>query len=521
MISTLKWRVWVTATAFVLATAIGALVGYLVALSSIRQITENQLTRDATRIEGMVDSLLDESHALLAAQNASHYPFCSDAEINYFRSLIYHARNLRDAGRMRDGKMECSALFGRADLSHTEFKPNVTRQDGTKFYRDLPPYVSPTLSIFIMQQGDSYVVEDPSFQERLARINWNSETTMIDTASQKRGRASGLPLSIPDAIIDRDAHERVGDVLYVTHCSLHTAVCTTVYASYSAALRADRSRSMRDAAEGALCGALLVLAFALLRQRSRSMAQQLRRAIRQDKLQLVYQAIVEPGTGKYVGAETLARWTDEEGFAIGPEVFVQMAEERGFVHELTALVARRALREFAATLRSRPDFQLSVNVTAADLGDPGFLPMLEHALNDARVATHSLTIEVTESSTARKQLAKETIRRLRLRGHCVQIDDFGTGYSSLSYLHDLSVDGIKIDKAFTQAIGTKAVIGEILPQILAMAETLDLMVTVEGIETKEQADYFAGLARPVLGQGWLFGHPVPAEVFHRNLAVSP
>src|ERR1017187_10782050 len=102
MISTLKWRVWVTATAFVLATAIGAFVGYLVALSSIRQITENQLTRDATRIEGMVDSLLDESHALLAAQNASHYPFCSDAEINYFRSLIYHARNLRDAGRMRD-----------------------------------------------------------------------------------------------------------------------------------------------------------------------------------------------------------------------------------------------------------------------------------------------------------------------------------------------------------------------------------------------------------------------------------
>ena len=251
------------------------------------------------------------------------------------------------------------------------------------------------------------------------------------------------------------------------------------------------------------------------------MAQQLHRAIRQDKLQLVYQPIVEPPTGKYVGAGALARWTDEEGFAIGPDVFVQMAEDRGFVNELTALVVKRALREFAETLRSRPEFQLSVNVTAADLADPEFLPMLEHALNDARVATHSLTIEVTESSTARKQVAKETIRKLRLRGHCVQIDDFGTGYSSLSYLHDLSVDEIKIDKAFTQAIGTKAVIGEILPQILAMAETLDLMVTVEGIETTEQADYFAGLPRPVLGQGWLFGHPVPADEYHRNLAASP
>ena len=330
-----------------------------------------------------------------------------------------------------------------------------------------------------------------------------------------------MPLSIPGAITDRDVQERVGDVLYVTHCSLHTAVCTTVYASYSAALKADRNRSFRDAAEGALCGAFLVLALALIRQRNQSMAQQLHRAIRQDKLQLVYQPIVEPPTGKYVGAEALARWTDEEGFAIGPDVFVQMAEDRSFVNELTALVVKRALREFAETLRSRPEFQLSVNVTAADLADPESLPMLEHALNDARVATHSLTIEVTDSSTARKQVAKETIRKLRLRGHCVQIDDFGTGYSSLSYLHDLSVDGIKIDKAFTQAIGTKAVIGEILPQILAMAETLDLMVNAEGIETTEQADYFAGLPRPVLGQGWLFGHPVPADEFHRNLAASP
>ena len=113
MISALKLWVWVTATALALATGVGALAGYLVARESIRQLTESRLTRDSTRIEGMVDSLLDESQALRASQNASHYPFCSDAEITYFRSLIYHSRNLRDAGRMRDGQMECSALFGR------------------------------------------------------------------------------------------------------------------------------------------------------------------------------------------------------------------------------------------------------------------------------------------------------------------------------------------------------------------------------------------------------------------------
>ena len=85
------------------------------------------------------------------------------------------------------------------------------------------------------------------------------------------------------------------------------------------------------------------------------------------------------------------------------------------------------------------------------------MPMLENALSKAGVQPNSLGIEITESYTARQQVAKETILRLRKKGHFVHIDDFGTGYSSLAYLHDLSVDAIKIDKAFTRAIGTDAV----------------------------------------------------------------
>ena len=112
----------------------------------------------------------------------------------------------------------------------------------------------------------------------------------------------------------------------------------------------------------------------------------------------------------------------------------------------------------------------------------------------------------------------ETLRSLRQQGHSVHIDDFGTGYSSLAYLHDLSVDAIKIDKAFTQAIGTEAVTVAILPQILAMAEALDLEVIVEGIETAEQADYFRASGQRYLAQGWLFGRPVPASEFRGLLA---
>ncbi len=185
--------------------------------------------------------------------------------------------------------------------------------------------------------------------------------------------------------------------------------------------------------------------------------------------------------------------------------------------EITKLVLRHALRDFGATMRARSTFRINMNITASDLADSEFLPMVEGALTDAEVSPRNLGIEITESYTARQQVAKNTILRLRQNGHYVAIDDFGTGYSSLAYLHDLSVDAIKIDKVFTKAIGTDAVTVSILPQILTMAETLKLRVVVEGIETRAQADYFAASKQSIHAQGWLFGRPVPARVFLQML----
>jgi sensor c-di-GMP phosphodiesterase-like protein len=143
--------------------------------------------------------------------------------------------------------------------------------------------------------------------------------------------------------------------------------------------------------------------------------------------------------------------------------------------------------------------------------------MLEYSLKRAGVEARSIVIEITESSTAQYEVAIAAILQLRQRGHSVHIDDFGTGYSSLSYLHGLSVDAIKIDRSFTQSIGTEAAISAILPQILSMAKALHLEVIVEGIETRQQAVYFAAQKQPVHGQGWLFGHAVVPEEFHRLL----
>jgi len=518
----LRSSVLVPVAATIILAIAGGMGGYLLTRASVRQDLFTKLSKDALQNGTVIASFLNESHTLLRVLNSSTEPFCSDEEIDTFRGLIFHSQNLRDAGRIREGRFVCSAMFGRKNLPATQYIPNITLPDGTKMYRNIEPYISDKTTVFVMRQGDSYVVEDPNYDSHIKdEVNPNTEITMLDVVSQKKSRPNGNPSAIPHAVKDRDWQGKDGDLLYATRCMPSNYMCSSAYDSLPQAIWIDhRGQLVAYCAVGSLSGVLIVLVLTMIRLRNQSLHCQLRRAIRRDEVRLVYQPILNLANGKIVEAEALSRWTDEDGFSVSPDVFVRLAEERGFMNELTEMVVRQALRDFRELLRSDPEFRLNVNVSASDLADPNFLPMLDRSLAEAGVEAHHLAIELTESSTACKQVAVEVIRQLRLRGHCVQLDDFGTGYSSLAYLKDLAVDAIKIDRSFTQAIGTESVIGAILPQILAMAQALDLQVIVEGIETVEQASYFAVLEMPMLGQGWLFGHPVPADVFHANLVVA-
>jgi sensor c-di-GMP phosphodiesterase-like protein len=520
MTRTVNERIRLPLVVTILAALLGMAGGFLLFRVVTLRLAMIELDRHAWRYMLRAEESSKASERFLTSMAAAGLPACSDAEIAYMHRLLFQSEYLKDGGRMSGGRVECDALFRTSELSQRVFKPAFHLKDGTEVYTDIRMVQGDPESRVGVQRGGFFVSFLHWRPDRLGNLPLNFTLTEVDDTGRQPGWLHGETPKADAAVLAKDGWARMGDSLYATHCSPHYFNCFTAFVDSNAVLNAETSESATCTVLGGVAGGFIGFLCVLLYRRNQSMVHQLRKAIRGERLRMVYQPIVHLGDRRIVEAEALVRWTDDDGFEISPEMFVRVAEMNSLVGELTELVVRQVLRDLGDVLRGRPDFSLNINVTGTDLADPAFLPMLERSLAAAKIAATSLTIEVTESSTARKETAVETIHQLRERGHSVHIDDFGTGYSSLSYLHSLAVDAIKIDKSFTHAIGTEAVTLGILPQILAMAKTLNLEVVAEGIETEEQADYFANYDQPILGQGWLFGRPVSAENFYRLLAAN-
>ncbi|MET0535354.1 MAG: EAL domain-containing protein [Steroidobacter sp.] len=236
--------------------------------------------------------------------------------------------------------------------------------------------------------------------------------------------------------------------------------------------------------------------------------QRLRRAVRDDLLKLAYQPKFCLRTNELVGVEALLRWHDADYGDVSPGRFIEIAEESGLIVEIGACVMRAACRQLRQWLDRGIRVPVAINCSAKELlhGDPA--RVLEAEAAAANVPPSLIEIELTESLLIQDSAAVQgTLRRLRQLGCRIALDDFGTGYSSLAYITRFPPDRIKIDKAFVRSVDSSPSDAAIANAILSLAESLNLVVTAEGVERQEQLEWLRSRGCHEV-QGFLLSKPL-------------
>jgi diguanylate cyclase (GGDEF)-like protein/PAS domain S-box-containing protein len=231
---------------------------------------------------------------------------------------------------------------------------------------------------------------------------------------------------------------------------------------------------------------------------------ELRRAVDRGEFRLFYQPVVELETGRTRGWEALLRWDHPERGCVGPDEFIGAAEDTGLIIPLGRWVlgeACRQLRAWQNGVAGEEPLFVCVNLSARQFLDPWLPAQVQAAVSEAGLPPGSLKLELTESTVMRDPQSAAAL--LRALGIQIYLDDFGTGYSSLSHLHQLPLDGLKIDRSFVRGTLDTAVV----QTILTLASSLGVGVVAEGIEEAGQLAALRGMGCR-LGQGFLFSRPV-------------
>lgn len=237
----------------------------------------------------------------------------------------------------------------------------------------------------------------------------------------------------------------------------------------------------------------------------------MRNALEQGVFEVFYQAKYDALNRRICGMEALIRWRMSDATLVSPAEFIPLAEETGLIIPIGRYVLIQACKDAKQLLSLGLTVPVSVNISAIQFREDGFLSMVKNALEQTALPPSMLELEITESVLALDiKMASDVLNELKAMGVHIAIDDFGTGYSSLTYLKRLPIDVLKIDQGFVRDMLTDSSDAAIIEAIVRMGQALGLALIAEGVELEEQSNKLLALGCSVM-QGFLYCRPMPFQ----------
>lgn len=251
---------------------------------------------------------------------------------------------------------------------------------------------------------------------------------------------------------------------------------------------------------GCLCGYILYA-----RQRS---GKEILQGMRRNQFYIVWQPVVESETLQMTGAEVLMRWEHPDAGAIPPDAFINFAEAQQLIVPLTRHLFKLIAKEVPLLVDVLPTgAKIGINIAPGHLHSPEFKDDIRQFAASLPENHFQIVFEITERDMIQEEQAVSLFEWLHEHGFEIAVDDFGTGHSALIYLERFTMDYLKIDRGFVNAIGTETVTSPVLDAVITLARRLNMTTVAEGVETGEQAKWLSDRGVNYL-QGFYFSRPV-------------
>lgn len=494
----------------------------LVAKSEITTRETRDLLAFANRAVAQVDLVRGQAASAMQDMQAIGASPCSREYFSALGKIALNYRYVRDLGEYSEHYIQCSVVLG--DVRDDPDRVRLPTSDwvassGSEIWVAQKTMARDAHRSLLVGRDGHFVAIDPAMFVDLVDIGERSIAVVDVESGNVIASTSGADLAeMRLAYMQRDVANGGSSRYQVVPSRVFAMTIVVGTIPPLAVVGANRWLLIGWGLAGTTFGGLLGWqSFLWLRGRF-SLPAALAAALKNGRLTLNYQPIVAIADRSTVGLEALLRWR-YQGQNISPILIVDLAEAHGLMRALTEFVTATALKELAPILRARPEFYVSINITAPALDGETYLGQLSTFCRHWEIHPTQVRLEMTERNLIEAKGGRDAINRFRQAGFAVYIDDFGTGYSNLSYLNVFDVDALKIDKSFVDAIGRDPQLGLVVPHIISMAQSLSLEVIAEGVESASQEKYLQ--ERGVqLAQGWLYSAALPIEELQQYLATK-